>query len=60
MNDEEIVIQPAGKGSAIGVCSKKYYLMEASDQLKDTTVYQKFQSARLWKVNKEIKDIFTL
>ena len=31
--------------------------MEASSQLKDTTVYQKCQSAPLQKVNKEIKYI---
>ena len=60
MNDEEIAIQPADEGSAIGAWSKKDYLMEASNQLKDTTVYQKCQSDRLQKVNKEIKDIFTL
>ena len=34
-----------------------YYLMEASSQLKDTTVYEKCQNAPLQKVIKEIKDI---
>ena len=33
----------------------KKYVMEASSQLKDTTVYQKYQSATLQKVDTEIK-----
>ena len=57
MNEDEIAIKPADKGSAIVIWSKKDYLTEASSQLKDTTVYQKCQSAPLQKINKEIKDI---
>ena len=56
MNNDEIVIKPADKGSAIVVWSQKDYLTEASSQLKDTTVYQKCQSGPLQKVNTEIKD----
>ena len=52
-----MVINPADKGSTIVVWSNKDYLMEASSQLNDTTVYQKCPSAPLQRVNKEIKDI---
>ena len=52
-----MVINPADKGSTIVVWSNKDYLMEASSQLNDTTVYQKCPSAPLQSVNKEIKDI---
>ena len=57
MNDDEIVIKPVDKGSVIAVWSKKDYLMEASSQLKDRTVYQKCQSGPLQKINKKIKYI---
>ena len=42
-----MVINPADKGTAIVVWSNKDYLIEASSQLNDTTVYQKCQSAPL-------------
>ena len=51
-----MVINPADKGTATVVWSNKDYLIEASSQLNDTTVYQKCQSAPLQRVNKEIKD----
>ena len=57
MNDDKIVIKSADKGSATVVWNTKDYLMEASSQLKDRTVYQMCQTAPLQKVNKEIKDI---
>ena len=57
MNDDKIVIKSADKGSAPVVWNTKDYLMEASSQLKDRTVYQMCQTAPLQKVNKEIKDI---
>ena len=57
MNDNEIAIKTADKGSAIFAWSKKDYSLEPSSQLKDTTVYQTCQSLPLQKVNKEIKDI---
>ena len=57
VNENEIVIKPADKGSAIVVWCKQDYLTEASSQLKDRTIYQKCQSTPLQNVNKEIKDI---
>ena len=51
------MIKSADKGNAFVVCIKSNHLMEASSQLKDTTVYQKCQSTPLRKVTKETKDI---
>ena len=51
------MIKPADKGSASVVCTKSNHLMEASSQLKDTTVYQKCHSTPLQKITKETKDI---
>ena len=64
MNDNEIIIKPADKGSAFVIWSKHGYLLEASNQLSDTNVYCKSNSSTLQKVNSEIKsvlrDIFNL
>ena len=64
MNDNEIIIKPADKGSAVVIWSKHDYLLEASNQLSDTNVYCKSNSSTLQKVNSEIKsvlrDIFNL
>ena len=64
MNDNEIIIKPADKGSAVVIWSKHGYLLEASNQLSDTNVYCKSNSSTLQKVNSEIKsvlrDIFNL
>ena len=63
-NDNEIIIKPADKGSAVVIWSKHGYLLEASNQLSDTNVYCKSNSSTLQKVNSEIKsvlrDIFNL
>ena len=57
MNDDKIVIKSADKGSATVAWNTKDYLMEASSQLNDRTLYQMCQTAPLQKVNKGIKDI---
>ena len=57
MNDDEIVIKPADKGNDIVVWSKKDYLMEASSQSKNRTVYQKGQSAPIQKVKDILRDM---
>ena len=41
MNDNEIIIKPANKGSAVVIWSKHDYFLEASNQLSDTNVYYK-------------------
>ena len=64
MNDNEIIIKPADKGSAVVIWIKHDYLLEASNQLSDTNVYCESNSSTLQKVNSEIKsvlrDIFNL
>ena len=57
MNDNEIVIKPVDKGSAVAIWSKHDYLLEASNQLSDTNVYCKSNSNTLQKVNSEIKSV---
>ena len=57
MNDNEIIIKPADKGSAVIIWSKHDYLLEASNQLSDTNVYCKSNSNTLQKVNREIKSV---
>ena len=57
MNDNEIIIKPADKGSAVVIWSKHDYLLEASNQLSDTNVYYKSNSNTLQKVNSEIKSV---
>ena len=49
--DVQIIIKPADKGSAVVVWSKDYYLLEASNQLSDTSFYQKCEGDPLKKVN---------
>ena len=56
MNDNEIIIKPAHKGSAIVIWSK-HYLLAASNQLSDTNVHCKSTSNTLEKVNSEIKSV---
>ena len=55
--DDEIVIKPADKVSAIAVWSKKDYLVESSGKWNNATVSQKCQSGSLQKVREEIKYI---
>ena len=57
MNDNEIVIKPVDKGSAVAIWSKHDYLLEASNQLSDTNMYCKSNSNTLQKVNGEIKSV---
>ena len=57
MNDNEIIIKPADKGSAVVTWNKPDYLLEASNQLSDTNVYCKSNSNTLQKVNSEIKSV---
>ena len=57
MYDDQIIIIPEDKGSAVLVWSKDDYLLEASNQLSDTNVYQKCKGDPLKKVNNEIKSV---
>ena len=57
MYDDQIIIKPADKGSAVVVWSKDDYLLEASNQLSDTSVYQKNEGDLLKKVNNEVKSV---
>ena len=57
MNDNEIIIKSADKGSAVVIWSKHDYLLEASNQLSDTNVYCKPNSNTLQKVKSEIKSL---
>ena len=55
--DDQIIIKPADKGSAVVVWSKDDYLLEASNKSSDTNVYQKYNSNPLKKVNNEVKSV---
>ena len=57
MNDNEIIIKPADKGSAVVIWNKPDYSLEASNQLSDTNVYCKSNSNTLQKVYSEIKSV---
>ena len=57
MYDDQIIIKPADKGSAVVKWSKDDYLLEAASQLNDTNVYQKCKGDPLNKVNNEIKAV---
>ena len=57
MYDDQIIIKPTDKGSTIVVWSKDDYLLEASNQLSYTTVYQKSEGDPLKKVNIEVKSV---
>ena len=53
----QIIIKPGDKGSAVVVWSKNDYLLEASNQLSDTSVYLKCVGDPLKKVNNEVKSV---
>ena len=57
MNDNEIIIKPADKGSAVVIWNKPDYSLKASNQLSDTNVYCKSNSNTLQKVYSEIKSV---
>ena len=57
MYDDQIIIKPADKGSAVVVWSKDDYLLEASNLLSDTSIYQKCKEDPLKKVNNEVKSV---
>ena len=57
MNDNEIIIKPADKGSTVAIWNKPDYSLEASNQLSDTNVYCKSNSNTLQKVYSEIKSV---
>ena len=57
MNDNEIIIKPADKGSAVVIWSKHDYFLEASNELSDTNAYYKSNFKTLQKVNSEIKSV---
>ena len=50
MYNDQIIIKPTGKGSAVVVGSKDDYLLEAFNQLSDTSVYQKCKEDPLKKL----------
>ena len=53
MYDDQIIIKAADKGSAVVLWSKD----EASNQLSDTSFYQKCESDLSKKVNNEVKSV---
>ena len=53
MSDDELIIKPSYKGSAVVVWSKHDYLVEAKSQLENIKVYEKWSSNSLQKVNTE-------
>ena len=53
MSDDQLIIKPAYKGSAVVVWSKHDYLVEAKSQLENIKVYEKWSSNSLQKVNTE-------
>ena len=55
MYDDQIMIKPTDKGSAVVVWSKDDYLLEAPSQLSDTNLYKKCKGNLLKKFNNEIK-----
>ena len=57
MSDDELIIKPADKGSAVVVWSKHDYLLEAKSQLNNTKVYEKWKGNPLQKVNTGIKSV---
>ena len=57
MYDDQIIIKPADKGSVVVEWSKDDYLLEASNQLIDISVYQKWEVDPLKKVNNEVKSV---
>ena len=54
MYDDQIIIKPADKGSTVVVWSKDDYLLEAYNQLIDTSFYQKCEGDPLKKFNNEV------
>ena len=57
MSDDELIIKPADKGSAVVVWSKYDYLLEAKSQLNNTKVYENWNGNPLQKLNTEIKSV---
>ena len=57
MSDDELIIKPSYKGSAVVVWSKHDYLVEAKSQLNNTKVYEKWSGNSFQKVNTEIKSL---
>ena len=45
ISDDELIIKPADKGSAIVVASKYDYLLKAKIQLNNTKVYEKWSNS---------------
>ena len=54
-NDQSIVIKDADKGSALVICDKKDYLMEAEKQLSCKETYEEVSSDPSF-LNKTIRD----
>ena len=57
MSDDELIIKPSYKGSAVVVWSKYDYLVEAKSQLNNTKVYEKWSGNSFQKINTEIKSL---
>ena len=57
--DNEMLIKPVDKGSAVVIWSKYDYSLEASNQRSDTNVYCKSNSNTLQKINSETKILLT-
>ena len=57
MSDDELIIKPADKGSAVVVWSNHDYLLEAKSQLHNTKVYEKWSGNPFQKVKNESKSV---
>ena len=57
MNDCDIIIKPAGKGSGIVIWDTQDYLRECENQLTDMNVYEKVEGDPVTATNKKIRKI---
>ena len=59
MRDENIIIKPADKGSAVVVWDRIDYMKECDNHLNDENVYKEIKSDPLTDTNKKIKTVLT-
>ena len=59
IEDKNIIIKPADKGSAIVIWDKEDYLKECNEQLRNTNVYEKCGQFQPKELNKKIKSVLS-
>ena len=59
IDDKDIIIKPADKGSAIVIWDKEDYLKEYNAQLENSNVYEKYNQFQPKEVNKQIKSVLS-